>query len=108
MMFLVYLAMLLEPMAVLATSVTQFQNKLAGFDRVLDLMAEPREMADSPGNRRSSKSRSRRADHASRSGLRLSRHRAVWSSATSIWRSSRARRSHWSAGAGRARRRSAT
>jgi ATP-binding cassette, subfamily B, bacterial len=51
MMFLVYLAMLLEPMAVLATSVTQFQNNLSGFDRVLDLMAEPREMADCPGTR---------------------------------------------------------
>ena len=31
MMFLVYLAMLLEPMAVLATTVTQFQSNLAGF-----------------------------------------------------------------------------
>jgi ATP-binding cassette, subfamily B, bacterial len=50
-MFLVYLAMLLEPMAILATSVTQFQNNLAGFDRVLDLLAEPREMADCPGTR---------------------------------------------------------
>ena len=49
MMFLVYLTMLLEPMAVLATSVTQFQNNLSGFDRVLDLLAEPREMADRPG-----------------------------------------------------------
>jgi ATP-binding cassette subfamily B protein/subfamily B ATP-binding cassette protein MsbA len=51
MMFLVYLAMLLEPMAVLATSVTQFQNNLSGFDRVLDLLEEPREMADCPGHR---------------------------------------------------------
>lgn len=51
MMFLVYLAMLLEPMAVLATSVTQFQNNLSGFDRVLDLLEEPREMADCPGRR---------------------------------------------------------
>ncbi len=51
MMFLVYLAMLLEPMAVLATSVTQFQNNLSGFDRVLDLLAEPREMAGVPGTR---------------------------------------------------------
>jgi ATP-binding cassette, subfamily B, bacterial len=51
-MFLVYLAMLLEPMAVLATSVTQFQNNLSGFDRVLDLLAEPREMADRVGMRR--------------------------------------------------------
>ncbi len=49
MMFLVYLAMLLEPLAVLATSVTQWQNNLAGFDRVLDLLAEPVEMADHPG-----------------------------------------------------------
>jgi ATP-binding cassette, subfamily B, bacterial len=56
MMFLVYLAMLLEPMAVLATSVTQFQNNLSGFDRVLDLLAEPREMADCPGTRAISKS----------------------------------------------------
>jgi ATP-binding cassette, subfamily B, bacterial len=56
MMFLVYLAMLLEPMAVLASSVTQFQNNLAGFDRVLDLLAEPREMADCPGTRAVSKS----------------------------------------------------
>ncbi len=55
-MFLVYLAMLLEPMAVLATSVTQFQNNLSGFDRVLDLLAEPREMADCPGTRAISKS----------------------------------------------------
>jgi ATP-binding cassette subfamily B protein len=49
MMFLVYLAMLLEPLAVLATSVTQFQSQLAGFDRVLDLLNEPQEMAASPG-----------------------------------------------------------
>ncbi len=56
MMFLVYLAMLLEPMAVLATTVTQFQSNLAGFDRVLDLLDEPREMADCPGTRAISKS----------------------------------------------------
>jgi ATP-binding cassette subfamily B protein/subfamily B ATP-binding cassette protein MsbA len=49
MMFLVYLAMLLEPLAVLATTVTELQNNLAGFDRVLDLLDEPREMADHPG-----------------------------------------------------------
>jgi ATP-binding cassette, subfamily B, bacterial len=49
MMFLVYLAMLLEPLAVIATSVTQLQNNLAGFDRVLDVLAEPMEMADRPG-----------------------------------------------------------
>jgi ATP-binding cassette, subfamily B, bacterial len=55
MMFLVYLAMLLEPIAVLATSVTQLQNNLSGFDRVLDLMAEAREMAAHPGTRTVSK-----------------------------------------------------
>src|SRR6185312_5816014 len=49
MMFLVYLAMLLEPVSVLATSVTQLQNNLSGFDRVLDLLAEPREMVSRPG-----------------------------------------------------------
>src|SRR3954454_8405286 len=51
MMFLVYLAMLLEPLAVIATSVTQLQNNLAGLDRVLDLLAEPREMDSRPGAR---------------------------------------------------------
>ena len=44
MMFLVYLVMLLGPMATLAQSATAFQNSLSGFDRVLDLLAEPREM----------------------------------------------------------------
>lgn len=44
MMFLVYLLMLLEPLAVLANSATQFQNSLSGLDRILDLLDEPREM----------------------------------------------------------------
>ena len=44
MMFVVYLLMLLGPLAVLAQSTAQFQNSLSGFDRVLDLLAEPREM----------------------------------------------------------------
>ncbi len=44
MMFLVYLLMLLEPLAVLAESATSFQNSLAALDRVLDLLTEPREM----------------------------------------------------------------
>jgi ATP-binding cassette, subfamily B, bacterial len=47
MMFLIYLAMLLEPLAVLAESATGLQNNLAGWDRVLDLLAEPREMPTS-------------------------------------------------------------
>ncbi|MHC4946857.1 MAG: ABC transporter ATP-binding protein, partial [Planctomycetota bacterium] len=43
-MFLAYLMMLLEPLAVLASSATAFQNSLAGLDRVLDLLDEPREI----------------------------------------------------------------
>ncbi len=46
-MFLAYLLMLLGPLAVLAQSAAQFQNSLSGFDRVLDLMEEPREMVSS-------------------------------------------------------------
>ncbi len=42
-MFLVYLAMLLEPIATLATSATVFQNNLAGMERILDLLGEPLE-----------------------------------------------------------------
>ncbi|MCA9207052.1 MAG: ABC transporter ATP-binding protein [Planctomycetales bacterium] len=48
MMFLFYLAMLLDPLATLATSATSFQNNLAGLDRILDLLAEPREMPARP------------------------------------------------------------
>ena len=48
MMFLVYLLMLLEPLATLAQSATQFQNSLSGLDRVLDLLQEPREMPSTP------------------------------------------------------------
>jgi len=50
MMFLVYLLMLLEPLATLAQSATQFQNSLSGLDRVLDLLAEPREMPSTPNS----------------------------------------------------------
>ncbi|HXT57322.1 MAG TPA: ABC transporter ATP-binding protein [Pirellulales bacterium] len=49
MMFLVYLTMLLEPFAVLAESATSLQGGLAGLDRVLDLLDEPREMPSVPG-----------------------------------------------------------
>lgn len=49
MMFLVYLTMLLEPLAVLAESATALQGGLAGLDRVLDLLAEPGEMPALPG-----------------------------------------------------------
>jgi ATP-binding cassette subfamily B protein len=48
MMFLFYLAMLLDPLATLTASATNFQNNLAGLDRILDLLDEPREMAPSP------------------------------------------------------------
>lgn len=44
MMFLVYLMMLLEPLAALASSATQLQNSLSGLDRVLDLLDEQKEM----------------------------------------------------------------
>lgn len=48
MMFLFYLAMLLEPVAVLANSATQFQGSLAGLDRILDLLEDPEEMPSTP------------------------------------------------------------
>lgn len=51
MMFLFYLAMLLEPLAVLANSSTTFQNNLAALDRVLDLLAEPLEFPPAPDAR---------------------------------------------------------
>ena len=38
MMFLVYLTMLLDPLATLAASAVGFQNNLAGLDRVLDVL----------------------------------------------------------------------
>jgi ATP-binding cassette subfamily B protein/subfamily B ATP-binding cassette protein MsbA len=44
-MFLVYLLMLLGPLAVLAQSAAEFQNGLSGLDRILDLLDEPQEMA---------------------------------------------------------------
>ena len=55
MMFLVYLLMLLEPLAALAQSATQFQNSLSGLDRVLDLLSEPREMQSTAESLRASK-----------------------------------------------------
>ncbi|HET6423073.1 MAG TPA: ABC transporter ATP-binding protein [Planctomycetaceae bacterium] len=49
MMFLAYLLMLLEPLAVLAESAATLQNSLAALDRVLDVVEEPRELADAAG-----------------------------------------------------------
>ncbi|MFN3193420.1 MAG: ABC transporter ATP-binding protein [Aureliella sp.] len=43
MMFLIYLTMLLGPIASIASSAMAFQNNLAGLDRVLDLMSEDTE-----------------------------------------------------------------
>jgi ATP-binding cassette, subfamily B, bacterial len=45
MMFLAYLIMLLEPIAVLASSAADLQNGLSALDRILDLLEEPREMS---------------------------------------------------------------
>jgi ATP-binding cassette, subfamily B, bacterial len=44
MMFLVYLAMLLGPIATLTGSAVQFQNNLAGLDRILDLLSTETEV----------------------------------------------------------------
>ena len=49
MMFLVYLTMLLGPIATLTGSAVQFQNNLAGLDRILDLLASPKELQDRTG-----------------------------------------------------------
>ncbi len=49
MMFLVYLTMLLGPIAAIASSAMSFQNNLAGLDRVLDLLEETTESPGNPG-----------------------------------------------------------
>jgi len=59
MMFLVYLTMLLGPIATLAGSAVQFQNNLAGLDRILDLLATPKELEDRTGALRISKQQTR-------------------------------------------------
>ena len=43
MMFLTYLLLLLEPIAVLANSATQLQNGLSALDRVMDILEEDRD-----------------------------------------------------------------
>ncbi len=47
-MFLGYLVALLSPLETLANSATSLQNNLAGLDRVLDLLDEPREAPTRP------------------------------------------------------------
>ncbi|MDB5297816.1 MAG: putative multidrug export ATP-binding/permease protein [Phycisphaerales bacterium] len=54
-MFLSYLTALLGPIAALAESATGWQNQLAGFDRTLDLTAEPAEMPATPNSVKVSK-----------------------------------------------------
>ena len=48
MMFLVYLTMLLDPLATLAGSAVGFQNNLAGLDRVLDVLDNEEELPHHP------------------------------------------------------------
>lgn len=50
-MFLIYLSMLLGPLGVLVNSVTTMQGEMAGLERVLDLLEEPKEMPAAPGAR---------------------------------------------------------
>ena len=49
MMFIMYLAWMLAPLATLAASATALQNSLAALDRVLDLLKEPLDMPPRPG-----------------------------------------------------------
>ena len=48
MMFLVYLTMLLDPLATIASSAVGFQNNLAGLDRILDVMQVDSELPTNP------------------------------------------------------------
>ncbi len=52
MMFLVYLTMLLDPLATLAGSAVTFQNNLAGLDRILDVLEIDEELPSREGARR--------------------------------------------------------
>jgi ATP-binding cassette, subfamily B, bacterial len=52
MMFLVYLTMLLGPLATLASTAVQFQSNLAGLDRVLDVLEAEVEMPETPNQKR--------------------------------------------------------
>jgi ATP-binding cassette subfamily B protein/subfamily B ATP-binding cassette protein MsbA len=49
MMFLVYLTMLLDPIATLAASAVTFQNNLAGLDRILDVLEIDEELPSRAG-----------------------------------------------------------
>lgn len=49
MLFLVYLAMLMGPIATIANTAVTLQNNLAGLDRVLDILEEDKEFATNSG-----------------------------------------------------------
>ena len=57
MMFTTYLLMLLSPLETLTSTAANIQSNLAGFDRVLDVLAEPTEFAGASGNIQVSRSR---------------------------------------------------
>jgi len=102
MMFLVYLAMLLDPLAVIATSVSSPVS--TGCSTSWPSPARwPTGQA--PSSSASARRQAGSASTGSRSDIPSP---APSSSAGSTWTSSRARRSPWSAGAGPARRPSAT
>ena len=73
MMFLVYLAMLLEPMAVLATSVTQFQNNLVRLRPRARPSGRAARDGRLPRHARRLQKRGRRPNHTPRRRLHLSR-----------------------------------
>lgn len=50
MMFSTYLLMLLSPLETLTSTAANIQSNLAGFDRILDVLAEPREFAEDRGS----------------------------------------------------------
>ena len=50
MMFLVYLTMLLDPLATIAASAVTFQNNLAGLDRILDVLEIDQELPQRAGS----------------------------------------------------------
>jgi len=49
MMFSTYLLMLLSPLETLTSTAANIQSNLAGFDRILDVLAEPKEFAENRG-----------------------------------------------------------
>ncbi len=49
MMFSTYLLMLLSPLETLTSTAANIQSNLAGFDRILDVLAEPREFSENRG-----------------------------------------------------------